>query len=77
MGVPVRGISGIQQDVLRVDVWWMGVLVCGISGIQQDVEWMFGGWGYRYVASAAYSRIEWMFGGWGYRYVASAAYSRT
>ena len=54
MGVPVCGISGIQQD--RVDVWWMGVLVCGISGIQQDVEWMFGGWGYWYVASVAYSR---------------------
>ena len=54
MGVPVRGISSIQQD--RVDVWCMGVPVRGISGIQQDVEWMFGGWGYRYVASAAYSR---------------------
>ena len=41
MGVPVRGISGIQQD--RVDVWWMGVPVRGISGIQQDrvdVWWM-------------------------------------
>ena len=47
-GVPVCGIIGIQQD--RVDVWWMGVLVRGISGIQQDVEWIFGGWGYRYVA---------------------------
>ena len=53
-GVPVRGISGIQQD--RVDVWWMGVPVHGISGMQQDIEWMFGGWGYWYVASAAYSR---------------------
>ena len=55
----------------------MGVPVRGISGIQQDVEWMFGAWGYWYVASAALQQdVEWMFGGWGYQYVASVAYSR-
>ena len=37
-----------------------------LEDIVNGVEWMFGGWGYRYVASAAYSRIEWMFSGWGY-----------
>ena len=65
----------------RVDVCWMGVLVRGMSGIQQDIEWMFGGWGYRYVAYSIsgmqHDVLEWMFGGWGYRYVASAACSRT